>query len=214
MKKSFVFTLSAILLIFLMPAILSFGIRYIPFSSQPPLGATEQIFQDRISEQTFKLNGDRLTAIGVSFRNPNLRNKKDIILSVYSPDKKLVAGSRLNGNVIPDGGFVKFIFEPLTILRGEEVTISISAPEAIHGDSLELYLSKANGEIAFVDLYKPTGRLQLVKSIYKGWFDRFFADKTFAFAYLIFQISILSLLKIFWKKSSSKEAAGLSALGK
>jgi hypothetical protein len=194
-KNIFVSALAIVAFTFLLPAILSFGVRYIPFDNQAPLGETSKIFGDKVFEQSFVVNGNNLVAIGMSFRNPNLRNKKDIKLDLYSKDNKIISQSTFNGDVVPDGGFVRFAFEPSTLAKGDTVRFTLSAPDANEENALEVFLTEGGEGAAFVDYYKPPARKEFIKSIYKGWFNRFLADKPFAVCYLALIFSLILLSK-------------------
>ena len=69
-----------VLAFFSLPGLLSFGIRYLPANDQAPLGATESIYSDKLITGNLLSSNNNLNGVGLSFRNPNLQNKEEIIL--------------------------------------------------------------------------------------------------------------------------------------
>src|SRR5260370_36927719 len=94
-------------LVFLVPGILASTLDIIPTGDQPGYNSNQRlsIYGERTVSQKFISDTNNLSAIGTSIRNPNLKNKKEIILNLYDTDKKLVRTSSLNGQNFQDGDF-------------------------------------------------------------------------------------------------------------
>src|SRR5260221_2368643 len=112
--KSIIFTtVVVILLILIIPGVLAVGIINIPDRYQPSLDQVQKIYSSVVLSQSFLSKRENLSIIGVSIKNPNLENKKDIFLSVYDTSNNLLAKSVVSGKSIPDGEFIKFKFVPI-----------------------------------------------------------------------------------------------------
>lgn len=169
---------------FCLPALLSFGIRYLPVDNQPPLGVTKKFYgnvvmEDRVTEPYNNFNG-----IGLSFKNPNLENKEEILLNIAKENGVLVRSVTLSGRVVPDGGFVRFMFEPIEDSRGNKYILTLTSPSSRRENSLEVYLSKDSSGTATVLYYKPPPIPNLISDIYTNWIKRLLIDKFFAVFYL------------------------------
>lgn len=195
------------LTVLILPAILSFGIRYIPARSQPSLDKTEKIYSQNSISQSFLGKENNLTAIGLSIKNPNLINKQDILLSIYDENGILLKTSILNGSHIPDGDFVKFVFSPIVDSKNKKVTFTLSAANVDEVESLQLYYTTsgmegefkikdkiASGSASFVDFYKPTTRLALITNIYTSWFGRLLSDAGFFVLYILLILGLSGYL--------------------
>lgn len=186
------FTLVFILiLIFVLPSVLSFGIRYLPGGIQPPFAGTIKIDQNYSPSQSFTASLDNLSGIGVSFKNPNLINKKDIKLEIYQ-DQNLLRSSILNGNQIADGNFVRFHFDQVINSKNQQYIFKLSAASVLNNEALEVFLTP-NSEISFISLYKPAYFFTPIIMIYSSWINKFFQDVSFAVFYLLLCGLVVSL---------------------
>lgn len=192
---------SLLFLILFAPGILSMGIKLVPDGFQPSLGNTIKIFGTTTATQPLTAVEDNFSGIGVSIKNPNLSNKKDINLSLYQGDI-LVREVVLNGKSIADGNFVKFIFDPIEGSKGQNYDAVFSAVTADNGESLEIFLTqnaprqpviagkeKRVDALSEVTFYRPSSSISLMIDIYKEWLRKFTADTTF----FIFYCTILAL---------------------
>lgn len=196
-----------IFLALFLPAILLIGMRYVSVNMQPPLEQTAKIYKDFTLSQSFISQVNKLTGIGMSIKNPNLNNKKDIDLSLYQ-DNKLIRTSTLNGSHIEDGGFVKFFFDPVSESANKEFLFTLSSPSSEEGESLQPFYTlkkpaesksfkiqdqEIDGSISFVSFYKPASFLGLTFDVYLKWLNRFFADLIFS----LFFLSLILLISIY-----------------
>lgn len=185
MKKIKTVVLIFALAIFGLPALLSFGIRYLPVNNQPPLGVTQKLYGDKVIEDKLTLSHNNFSGIGLSFKNPNLINKKEIVLRVLGDNEEVIRSATLSGWNIPDGGFVRFMFEPIAASRGNQYIFRLSSPSSKEEEALEIYLAEGSGSIASVAYYKPPPAASLVGEIYSNWMGRLLSDKAFAAFYLL-----------------------------
>ena len=84
MKKMILLTVTSVLvLVFILPVILSLSLKMIPNNVQPGYNPDIRlsIYKARDFTQKFVAKTDNLTAIGLSIRNPNLKNKSDVIFN-------------------------------------------------------------------------------------------------------------------------------------
>ena len=199
MKKLLFFSsLMVLFLVFLVPAILVLGIRYIPNDSQPSLEATQGVFWKFDIRQSFVSEETNLTGVGLSIRNLNLKNDKDIVLELYDKDNSLLRTSTFTGKNIEDGGFVKFLFAEIADSQNKDFYFVLTAPDARAEFALQPFYTsekpswarelqfageKVDGSLSFVTFHHPQSKLGLIKEIYRGWFERFYADKPFFFFY-------------------------------
>src|SRR4030042_2914962 len=95
-----------LLVVFLVPFLLSLTIKYVPYGFQPPLYLPEKISSEKEFRQEVTAMMDGLTGIGLSIKNPNLRNKDDLTLSVFEKDI-LLRQVAVSGWIIPDGDLIK-----------------------------------------------------------------------------------------------------------
>ncbi len=112
MKKLILFTTLFILfLVIIVPGVLALGVKLVPNGDQPGYNSDQRlsIYGERTVSQKFISDSTNLAAIGTSIRNPNLKNKKDIILNLYDGNEKLIRTSVLNGLAFQDGEFVMFL---------------------------------------------------------------------------------------------------------
>lgn len=196
MKKLIWFTTIFVLfLIFVAPALLALGIKLVPGEDQPGYDSNQRlsIYGKRDFTQKFISDGVNLSAIGTSIRNPNLKNKKDVILSLYDTNKKLIRTVVLNGQNIEDGNFVKFVFDPIADSQGKTYIFTLSTPEAGPEETIEVFFvedgrstqilpswiveytydQKAySGGLPIVLYYKPGSKVEVIKEVYSSWFSR------------------------------------------
>ena len=166
------------------PALLSFGIREIPFRSQGSLVNRHKIYGDIVARQEFISHKNNLSAIAATIRNFNLLNKKDMSLSVIS-EGKVVRQVAVSGANIPDGALVKFKFDRISDSLGKEYTLTLSSPDSTSAEAFELYFGEDNKTIALSDYYQTSSKIELIGDIYKSFLVRFFAGRFFAGLYLI-----------------------------
>lgn len=187
-------------LTFLLPGLLSFGIKFFPSGDQPSLDRTEKLYGDFIIRQKFTSSEGNLAAIGLSIKNPNLLNKQDINFNLIDQDL-VVRLAKLNGANIGDGAFMKFRFDPIIDSKGKLYEFNLSAPDAKEESALEPFISlnkprdvgklQINGQeatgssLSFVSFYKPEERLGFMVGIYSDWFGRFIKDTGFFIFYLV-----------------------------
>lgn len=213
--KTFYFSVLIIFLMgFLIFFLLSLMIREIPNDIQPSLEGTQMIYKDVVVKQFFTSEMDNLLGIGTSIKNPNFRNRKSLILNLYSDDQELLRTVTLNGLNIPDGDFIKIRFQPIKDSRGKKYLLQLSAPEASSEESLEIFLTSQNpkwmgnlqvnsnnsdGKMSFITYHKPMNFLTVYAGIFIQTIKRFFADLPFAFLY-IFAICFLVCWLVYLKR--------------
>jgi len=178
-----------VLTLFTLPALLSFGIRYLPVEDQPPLGVTKKFYENVAIEDKVTVPYNNFNGIGFSFKNPNLQNKEEIILKIINENGQLARTITLSGWNIPDGGFVRFMFEPITDSKGRKYDLMLTSPSSRKEEALEVYLSRGSDTAALVTYYKPLSALILIRDIYTNLNMRFWEDRTFA----LFYFGIISL---------------------
>lgn len=212
MKTIYLVSLIIIFCILISPGIFALGIRLIPNGFQPSLDMVQRVYQDLSISQHFTAENAGLSGIGVSIKNPNLTNKKDISLSLYHKDN-LIRQVTLNGRSIEDGNFVKFIFDPIKDSNGQEYNAVFTAPEATPGEALEIFLTKnplgptvkvgkdnRSEGLSNVIFYRPSSPLSIALDVYEKWFNKFIADLPFA----IFYVSVILALACLALKPSKK----------
>lgn len=214
MKLATFTIITIIFIVFIFPAILSFAIINIPNNDQPSLDKTQKIYGDLIISQAFISKNTNLSVIGMSIKNPNLTNKKDIILSIYE-NNILLRSSVLNGKQIADGKFVKFKFNPIVESGNKLFLFTLAAPvttkeEADHNNALEVFLTDQKSEgiyevlisdkiipntsIAFVSFSKPPYLTFALEVIYSKWLNKFTSDWQFFIIYTGLIVTLVSLL--------------------
>lgn len=186
--------------ILLAPLFLGMGVRYVPLNIQPSLEQTEKIYGRMVVSQSVKVPANNFSVIGASIKNPNLANKEDLILNVYDNDGRLVRTSTINGKVIPDGNFLKFIFSPIKDSQNKNYQIAFSSPASSKETAFEVFLTNQKqeqlgeltlngkvipGEMSLVSFSKPSNPLVTSMDIYKEWFNKFIGDRAFAGLYIL-----------------------------
>ncbi len=191
MRKMIWFTVvSIIVMVFAVPVILALGLTMVPLNTQPGYDPNIRvsIYRDRIFVQKFTSNTASLTALGLSIRNPNLKNKTSIILNLQDLEGNIVRSVAISGMNLEDGSFTKFIFEPIPDSFGKEYLFTISSPGAGPEETIEVFIidpeeSSGITEYSYMGetysggtpivVYKsPENKLSVVKSIYSNWLSR------------------------------------------
>ena len=74
-------------------------IKMVPANDQPGYGSkgSVSIYGQRDFTQYFVSKNKNLVAIGTTIKNPNLKNKKDIIFNLYDDSDNLIRTTTLNG---------------------------------------------------------------------------------------------------------------------
>jgi len=188
-NKIIIFTTTTILfLLFILPAFMASLLKMIPASDQPGYGDMGRISIYGIREfsQTFVSKNKNLVAIGTTIKNPNLKNKKDIIFNLYDENNNLIRTTKLNGFNIGDGDFVKIIFDVVPDSLGNKYYFRLSSPDAGDEEILELFLigpidtvldysyddETKLGGIPMVTFHKPDSRWETVKLVYLNLFSK------------------------------------------
>lgn len=203
MNKIIIMGFSIIAAAILLPVILSIGISLIPGNTQPSLTTTERIYNDAIIDQVFNASRDNLSGIGLSIKNPNYQNKKDVTVSLYHSGE-YIRSKTVNGASIADGDYVKFIFDPVHNSNGKRYNFTVSASQADVSEALEVFYSdKPN--LSFVTLYRPTSIISLNTEIYGNLLANLVSDTGFFIFWISGVVIILgSIFYIFFQISKSK----------
>jgi hypothetical protein len=191
MKKIIWFTVLTVLgIVFVAPAILSAALPMIPAGVQPGYNPNMRlsIYSDRVFVQKFTSKINNLTAIGLSIRNPNLKNQSDVIFNIYNLDGTLLRGITISGRNLEDGSFIKLVFPPIADSLNKEYLFSLSTPGAGAEETIEVFLTSMPGESGIIDysydgethsggtpivLYgKPESKLATITSVYTSWLSK------------------------------------------
>ena len=186
-KLIWITTLSVLFLVFILPGLLALTIKYTPANVQPPNDKTINIYWIYEASQEFVSQESNLMGIGMTIKNPNLKNKKDVTLSVYDGEGQQLRSSTLNGGSIQDGSYVKFLFEPIEDSQDKEYKFTIANPSAGAEEVLSLFYTKhlpdwigemvfddeiVEGGISFVTYHKPKSKWEVINGIYSNWLSR------------------------------------------
>ena len=220
MKKLIIFiNIYVLILLLAIPAALTFAIKFIPNDIQPSLGNTKKIYGDFVFSQEFLSSDDNFSGIGVSIKNPNFANRKNVYVSIYDSENKLLRSATLNGQNIADGKFVKIIFEPIPDSANHKYTWNIASADSIFEDALELFLTadkpfwsldfKVNGKpegetLSYVLFHRISYPTEVLEKVYSGWVNNLVADLPF-FAFYLTTVLTLTGLLIFLKFSKSQQ---------
>ncbi len=212
MRKSLLVLILIVVFIFFKPGILSLLIVDLPGNSQPDFSSAERIYADKIIIQNIISNVNNLSGIGVSLKNPNLREQNDVTLVLYDKNNEILRSTKLNGKHIPDGGFIKFKFDPVVDSMNQEFSFQIinSSSKADNnievfktqrnlGDGFELNINdnKDSQNISFVLFDKVQDHGSVLRSTYIDWWEKFSGDLYFAVFYTILVAGLsLYLFKI------------------
>lgn len=190
MKKLICFTTTVILFfVFFIPAILATGLKLIPGGDQPGYNPDLRlsIYGIRTVTQKFVSNTTNLSAIGTSIRNPNLKNKKDIILTLDDANMNVIRTAVINGQNVQDGDFVKFVFDPISDSAGKTYIFTIASPDAGPEEIIGVFYTQDmpswivqysydkntySGGLPIVLYFKPVSKITVVKDIYSNLFSR------------------------------------------
>ncbi len=189
-KMIWLTTTSVLFLVFVVPAVLASALKMIPINIQPGYNSDIRlsIYKIRGFSQKFVAKTGNLTAIGTSIRNPNLKNKTDVIFSLYD-NGNLIRTSILNGQNLEDGSFVKFVFPVIPDSLGKEYTFMITSPGAGPEETIEVFIigepeptsgiteytyeEEAHpGGIPLVSYSQPESKLKTINSVYSSWLSR------------------------------------------
>lgn len=189
MKKMIWFTTALILFVlFIVPGIMASTIKMIPAGDQPGYGPRRlSIYGKEELSQKFISKEKNLTAIGTTVKNPNLKNKKEVILDLYDSSRNLIRKSVLNGFNIGDGDFVKFVFEPISDSLNKEYSFTLSSPTAGADEIIEVFLMDKpatgiieytfadethEGGIPMVTFHKPNNQWEVIGGVYSNWLSK------------------------------------------
>ncbi len=191
MKKMIWLTVAFVLgLVFLVPIVLSVSLKMVPVNIQPGFNNNVKlsIYRDRVFVQKFVSKEENLTAIGMSIRNPNLKNKADIIFNLSNLDGSILRSVTLNGMNLEDGSFTKFVFDPISDSLGKEYIFTVSSPGAGPEEIIELfvigvdsssgiteysYMGEAHeGGTPIVQYLRPVNKVEIIKEVYSNLISR------------------------------------------
>jgi len=184
MKKEIVLiTILIIAFVFLSPLIVSFGLRELPITNQKPFGDHRKVYGEIVYNTNIIGEEANLLAVGLSFRNYNLLNKKDITMILYN-DGIEVRKASVNGGSITDGGLIKFRFAPLVDSKDKSYSVEISSKDSNDEDSLQVYFDSTGSDLNYQLFYKPN-YLSTVTSVYNNWLAKLLSDKLFLGFYVL-----------------------------
>lgn len=193
----YVLFLVAIFLI-IVPILLSLGIKNIPNNFQPSMFKTVSISSTGTIKQFFVSPENRLDGLGMSVKNPNFTNKTDLILQLYDEKDNLITTATKSGGTITDGGFIKFIFEPIPNSQGRKYSFVLLAPDSNPKEPFLVFLTQENNpqalglivsqkladvQISFVSYYKTKNSFATIYKIYYGLVTKLMADAAFTVVY-------------------------------
>lgn len=177
-------TFTILFLLFVFPVLMIIPIKMIPSNDQPGYdGArTVSVYGERTFSQVFLSTSKNLMGIGTSIKNPNLKNKKEIKLSLFDENDSLIRISILNGFNIGDGDYVKFTFEPIIDSMDKKYHFTISSPTAGEEEVIKLFITEPTdkvleytyddevkkGGIPMVAFHKPSNTREKMIIIYSN----------------------------------------------
>lgn len=177
-------TVSILFLLFVIPIFMTIPIKMVPANDQPGYDGvrTVSVYGTRIFSQEFMSTNKNMIAIGTSIKNPNLKNKKEIIMSLYDENNNLIRTSVLNGFNIGDGDYVKFIFDPIPDSDNKKYHFTIASKTAGEEEVIRLFLTEPTdkiieftydketkkGGIPMVVYHKPGSAIEKIKKIYSN----------------------------------------------
>jgi hypothetical protein len=186
-KLIWITSLIVLFVIFVLPAFLALGIKNLPANIQPPLDKSKDLYDVFDVSQEFVSQKPGLMGIGMSIKNPNLKNKQKVAFTLYDKDLKPVREVVLSGLNIEDGSFVKFMFDPIADSKNQKYTLIMSCPFAGPEEVLPIFYTENNpswigkmmygkedvvGGISMVTFHKPESRLKVIEEIYSNLFSR------------------------------------------
>ncbi len=209
MKLIYILIFLTVSLLIFIPGIPLFFIKDIPNSNQPSLKGTQPIYEEYGITQEFISQKNNLSGIATSIKNPQLRNKKDLIFSLFNEDNILLREVRLNGSVITDGGFMKIKFEKIKDSQDKSYKFTFKAPDVKGEESLELFLTDDNPswakaymvnqdvhnmDISFVTLHGFNNRVEFPLSVLQSWVSKLYKDTIFFVLYVLIIVGITAYL--------------------
>lgn len=196
MKKLISLTIISVLfLVFVVPAILSVGLKMIPENVQPGYSPDIRlsIYKDRDFTQKFVSGASNLTAVGLSIRNPNLKNKAEVIFNLFDKSGTLIRNVNISGMNLEDGSFTKFVFPPILDSKGGEYSFTLSSPNAGPEETIEVFIIEKDDKSGITEysymgetqiggtpivLYsKPVSKLKTVTEVYSNWLSRLLSHR-------------------------------------
>lgn len=181
-------TFTILFLLFVVPGLMAALIKMVPANDQPGYGdkGRVSIYGIRDFTQYFVSKEKNLMAVGTTIKNPNLKNNKDIIFSLYDENNNLIRTVNLNGFNIGDGDFVKIIFDVVPDSLDKKYYFTLSSPDAKQDEIIEVFLTGETNEILsyiydeeihsggapIVIYHKPDSRLETVKKVYFNLFSK------------------------------------------
>lgn len=189
MRKMIWFTTATILFfVFLLPGILGLFIKYIPYNYQPSLDGVRGIYGPFSVSQVFTSQDSNLTGIGMTIKNPNLKNKSQFYFRLFDESGRVVRQVAYSGANVEDGSYVKFLFDPLVDSKGKSYKFTLENPSAGEEELLGIYYTNSKpswigaamygdetveGGVSLVTYHKPPGKLAVVKDLYSNLLSRF-----------------------------------------
>ncbi|MDI6785142.1 MAG: hypothetical protein QMD92_00375 [bacterium] len=181
-------SISIMFLLFIIPGLMAGLIDMIPAGDQPgySVDSRASIYRDRYFTQYFISKDKNLTAVATSIKNPNLKNKKNIIFNLYDDKNVLTRTTTLNGMNIEDGSFIKIIFEKIPDSKNKKYHFTLSSPDAGEEETIEVFLTGPTNEILnyiydevnkpggtpMVTFHKPDSSPETIKLVYINWFSK------------------------------------------
>lgn len=195
MPKYLLSSVVLVIVLWLGVFVFSFGVLRIPDFDQYSLDATVAIQGNEKVSQLITSEHAALSSIGISVKNINLQNKKDLILTL-SEGTTMLRTVAINGVYVPDGKFLRFDFEPIPDSLHKTYMIEFSSPTSTLEDAMEIYLTKQSftqagnlvvgglpypeyKAISFVSFHKPTSRIATFNQIISNFQQRLFSDPLF-----------------------------------
>ncbi|OGM77222.1 hypothetical protein A2210_02565 [Candidatus Woesebacteria bacterium RIFOXYA1_FULL_40_18] len=187
-------TIIILFLVFVVPGVFALPIDMIPANDQPGYSVNEKLslYGKRIISQKFISQEDNLSAIGISLGNPNLKNKKQITLSIYDVGDNLMRTSVINGQNLEDGDFVKFVFPQIPDSKNKDYRFTIVTPEAGAEEVIYIYHTQSilswmewakftdgiekevEGGLPFVAFHTPKSKLEVIRTVYSRFLPSYF----------------------------------------
>ena len=165
--------LLVLFLVFTAPAILSFGIRFVPEKEMSETGGSIKVYGD--NKLTFNIDSQKDNLVGILIRVKNgMRSSSDLKLQIMDERNNMIGESSLNGLSILDGSIVRFSFPVLSNQVANGSWKGVFTSDADEENAMELYLEKDFPKLSFVALYKTSSHIVLIKNIYLEWFKRLF----------------------------------------
>lgn len=180
-------TLTVLFVLVFLPGLLSLGLKYLPGNIQPSLDSTRDVYGLYKVTQEFTSLEPRLTGIGMTIKNPNLKNKESVTFTLYNTNGDLLRQVTYSGANIGDGDFVKFIFDPVEDSQNQKYRFQIESPTANVLEVLPVFITTAkpswlgnfiynnevnSGGVSMVAFYKPESKIKVIEEIYSSLFSK------------------------------------------